>query len=237
MAKPVVLITGVGKRIGYALAKHFINQQYQVVGTYRTHYASINELSELGADLYHCDFYDQNSVNRLIAELSEKYTALRAIIHNASDWLADNSTISRAEIIKRMMDVHVSVPYQINLSVGNRLYYRNNHPADIIHITDYVAEKGSKKHIAYAASKAAMENMTQSFAALMAPGVKVNAIAPSLILFNEGDGDSYKQTALNKSLMGMEAGLEEIIHAVDYLFSSRYVTGRTLAVDGGRHLK
>ena len=52
--------------------------------------------------------------------------------------------------------------------------------SDIIHITDYVVERGSDKHIAYAASKAALDNMTRSFARKLAPEIKVNAIAPSL---------------------------------------------------------
>jgi dihydromonapterin reductase/dihydrofolate reductase len=48
-----------------------------------------------------------------------------------------------------------------------------------------VVERGSDKHIAYAASKAALDNMTRSFARKLAPEIKVNAIAPSLIMFNE----------------------------------------------------
>ena len=50
--------------------------------------------------------------------------------------------------------------------------------SDIIHFTDYVVERGSDKHIAYAASKAALDNMTRSFARKLAPEVKVNSIAP-----------------------------------------------------------
>jgi dihydromonapterin reductase/dihydrofolate reductase len=54
-----------------------------------------------------------------------------------------------------------------------------------------VVERGSDKHIAYAASKAALDNMTRSFARKLAPEVKVNAIAPAMILFNESDDAEY----------------------------------------------
>lgn len=107
---------------------------------------------------------------------------------------------------------------------------------DIIHFTDYVVERGSDNHVAYADSKAALDNMTRSFARRLAPEVKVNAIAPSLILFNNSDDAAYRQRALNKSLMKIAPGEQEIIDLVDYLLTSRYVTGRTFAVDGGRHL-
>jgi dihydromonapterin reductase/dihydrofolate reductase len=63
--------------------------------------------------------------------------------------------------------------------------------------------------------------------------VKVNAIAPAMILFNENDDAEYRQQALNKSLMKIAPGEKEVIDLVDYLLTSCYVTGRTFAVDGG----
>lgn len=86
-------------------------------------------------------------------------------------------------------------------------------------------------------AKLALDNMTRSFARKLAPEVKVNAIAPGLILFNEKDDESYRQQALEKSLMKIAPGEEEIVRLVDYLLSSRYVTGKTLGVDGGRALR
>ena len=105
-------------------------------------------------------------------------------------------------------------------------------PSDIVHLGDYVSGRGSKKHIAYAASKAAQDNLTLSFAALLAPDVKVNSIAPALVLFNEDDDAAYRE----KTLMQREGGLDEMQHQVDYLLDSQYVTGRIVHMDGGRHL-
>jgi len=98
-------------------------------------------------------------------------------------------------------------------------------------------ERGSAKYIAYAASKAALDNLTRSFARKLAPEVKVNAIAPSQILFNEHDDPEYRQKALNKSLMKIAPGEKEIIDLVDYLLTSRYVTGHSYPVNGGRPLR
>ncbi|MCL1090072.1 dihydromonapterin reductase [Shewanella profunda] len=238
MTSPII-ITGVGKRIGYALAKHFLAQGQRVIGTYRSHYASIDELKSLGAILYQGDFYDDAQVQSLIDELT-KLPQIRAIIHNASDWLADSSPYAPNEVLQRMMQVHVSVPYQLNLALEAQLRAGANGEigaSDVIHITDYVMEKGSQKHIAYAASKAALHNMTLSFAAKLAPEVKVNSIAPAMILFNAGDNTEYQQKTLAKALLPKEAGNREIIDLVEYLLNSRYVTGRSHNVDGGRHLK
>ena len=246
MSAPI-LITGIGKRIGYALAKHLLTKGHPVIGTYRTEYESIKELRQLGVELYCCDFYDNTQITSLTETIKTNHSQLRAIIHNASDWLPDNNALPPAVTLQRMMQVHVNTPYQINLALMDRLHAYSaefctnascpNEPSDIIHFTDYVVEKGSKKHIAYAASKAALTNMTLSFSALLAPNVKVNAIAPAMIMFNPDDDTEYRIKTLKKSLMEIEPGTQEIIEAVNYLLHSRYVTGRTLHVDGGRHLK
>lgn len=100
-----------------------------------------------------------------------------------------------------MMQIHSMTPYRINLACRHLL--ENTYTTtDIVHMTDYVVEKGSAKHIAYAASKAALENLTLSFARLLAPKVKVNSVAPSLVMFNEGDSKAYREKTLKKSLLG-----------------------------------
>jgi len=134
------------------------------------------------------------------------------------------------------MQVHVTAPYRINLGLAQLLQADPDRTSDIIHIGDYVSGKGSTKHIAYAASKAAQDNLTLSFAARLAPAVKVNSIAPALVLFNDDDDNAYREKTLKKSLMQREGGLDEFQHAVDYLMNSHYVTGRILPMDGGRHL-
>ncbi|MBR9727992.1 dihydromonapterin reductase [Shewanella intestini] len=234
-----ILITGVGKRIGFALASYFLEQGHKVLGTYRTHYPSIEQLAQRGATLIQCELTDDNAIAALIKQ-AQTMDNLDTIIHNASDWLPDNAhNMSPSQIMQQMMQVHVGAPYQINLALAAKLKQDANDigGSSIIHFTDYVAEKGSKKHMAYAASKAALHNLTLSFASLLAPQVTVNSIAPAMILFNEHDDDAYKVNALAKAILPKEAGLEEIVQLVEYLRNSQYVTGRSYAVDGGRHLR
>lgn len=242
-----LLITGVGKRIGYALAKDLLAKGHRVIGIYRSHYPSIDELGQLGASVYQCDLTHEAALDEVLNRIKLQHQQLDGIIHNASDWLGDNNGLSPADTMARMMQIHVTAPYQINLSLAPLLTQAALGASstdksaaigasNIIHITDYVAEKGSKKHIAYAASKAALHNMTLSFAAKFAPEIKVNSIAPAMILFNEGDDAAYQAKTLAKAILPKEAGTEEIIAVVDYLLGSHYITGRSFAVDGGRHL-
>ncbi len=237
MSPDPTLITGVGKRAGFHIARAFLQRGMPVIGTFRTRYESLGELEQIGAELYRCDFEERSEVEKLIEKIRARHTSLRGIIHNASDWLSDDASSPADQIIEKMMRVHAHVPYVINQALTPLLLACRSSHADIVHIGDYVSSRGSTKHIAYAASKAAQDNLTLSFAAKLAPKVKVNSLAPALIVFNEDDDERYREKAIRKNLMGREGGLEELQHAVDYLFDSRYVTGRILPVDGGRHLR
>jgi dihydromonapterin reductase/dihydrofolate reductase len=231
------LITGVGRRAGLHLARTLLARGQPVIGTYRTPRPELDALEALGAELHHCDFHDRDAVERLIATVRAGHRDLRGIIHNASQWMSDDADAPAHVVIETMMRVHAGVPYELNHALAPLLLACEAPHADIVHIGDYVSQRGSTKHMAYAASKAAQDNLTLSFAARLAPKVKVNSIAPALLLFNEGDPPDYREKAAAKSLIGREGGLDELQRTVDYLFDSHYVTGRILPLDGGRHLR
>ena len=203
-----VLITGGAQRLGLAIAKHLLSQQYEVIITYRSKKPALDELIALGARVMHADFSTQSGIENAIVQVQSMTSTLRAIVHNASDWEQESSDTPPADLINKMMQVHASAPYQLNLAL-EPLLMATEQVTDIIHMTDYVQSKGSQKHIAYAASKAALHNLTLSFAAKLAPRVKVNSIAPALLMFNEHDSEKYRARALKKSVLEICPGPDE----------------------------
>lgn len=237
-----IIITGGGQRLGLAAALALHNESTPVIITYRNNTAHLAELQALGVQTLHADLSTTKSVLGFTDSIKKQYGCLRAIIHNASEWLSE-SEAEAAEpdfIFDKMMHIHAKVPYLINKELSSLLKNfaesGQDSAADIIHMTDFIVEKGSKKHIAYAASKAALHNLTLSFSSQLAPFIKVNSIAPALLMFNQQDSDEYKQKAFKKSLMQLVPGQQEGVKAIRYLLESDYITGRSLAIDGGRHL-
>ncbi len=230
-----VVITGGAQRIGLAVAKWAVSQGYHVVVSYRTLKPGVDELQELGVLCIQADFSTQSGIDTFITQVKSNCHSLRALIHNASEWLAESEEQPVAETFQRMMQIHAMVPYQLNLALGALLQCGEG-LSDIIHLTDYVATTGSPRHIAYAASKAALENLSQSFATLYAPQIKVNSIAPGLLMFNQGDDAAFKAKAINKSLLQIEPGSQVVLDTIDYVMRCDYLTGRCIHLDGGRHL-
>ncbi|MCP5207314.1 MAG: dihydromonapterin reductase [Hahellaceae bacterium] len=233
--RETILITGAGQRVGKYLAEQFLALEYRVIITYRTDRADVKLLQEKGAIALQADFSSQQGVMDFITSVRKNTDSLRAIIHNASTWSKDKTVIDNPLHFNELVNVHMFAPYWINyhcrdlLEVGDGL-------RDIISLTDFTIRKGSDKHIAYLATKSALESMTLSFAKSFAPQIKVNAIAPALIMFNEGDDDAYKHDRLKRSALQIEPGAKVVFEAVSYLMHSSYTTGVILPLDGGRHL-
>ena len=140
-----ILITGVGKRLGFALAQQLLADGYNVVGTYRSDYPQLQLLRDSGADLQQVDFYQQSSLEGFLHYVGQEYKTLRAVIHNASDWKPENKknpSENASQIMHQMITIHATVPYLFNLTLKDQLM-SGDKTSDIIHISDYVAEKGT----------------------------------------------------------------------------------------------
>ncbi|MFK3796589.1 MULTISPECIES: dihydromonapterin reductase [unclassified Pseudomonas] len=229
-----VLITGASQRVGLHCAERLLDEGQSVIISYRTERPGVQRLKALGADAIQADFSSQDGVMTFIAQLKQRTDSLRAIVHNASEWLAETEG-AEADVFQRMFNVHMLAPYLINLHCADLL--ERSQKADIIHIGDDVTRKGSSKHIAYCASKAGLDNLTLSFAARYAPRIKVNGIAPAMLMFQPDDDAAYRARTLAKSALGIEPGPDVIYQSVRYLLDNPYVTGTTLTVNGGRHVK
>lgn len=241
MIQPPVLISGAAQRGGLHLAKHLLQQGQAVIFTYRSHKAGVDELIALGGIALPADFATDAGIFALIAAVKQQTGSLRAIIHNASDWAADAAEPeAAAAVFRQMFQVHQQAPFLINLGLQSLLLAgaeQSGRMTDIIHITDDVVRRGSDHHAAYVASKAALQNLTLSFASRFAPQIKVNAIAPALLAFNEGDDAAYRSKTLAKSPLGIEPGFAVLTSTVDYLLQQPYMTGAILPLNGGRHVK
>ncbi|MEW5837278.1 MAG: dihydromonapterin reductase [Pseudomonadota bacterium] len=237
MLRDAILLTGAGQRLGFYHAQRFLDAGFALVVTYRTPRPSIEILAQAGALTIQADFSTPEGIERFIETLHSQVQSLRCIIHNASVWLTDADLEADPACFDTLFNLHVRAPYRINLACAGLLQACSAPFADIIHITDTALQKGSATRSAYLASKAALDSLTLSHAARLAPKIKVNSIAPGLILFNEGDSTTYRQDRLSRSALGFEPGPDVIWQSIRYLMDNSFITGSTLTVDGGRKIK
>ena len=234
-----ILITGAGRRIGLALAHHFLQQRQPVIVSYRTPYPAIDGLREAGALCLQADFSSDDGILTFAEAVKSHTDGLRAIIHNASDWMAEKPGVPLSTVINRMMQIHVNAPYLLNHALEALLRGHGHAASDIIHITDYVVERGSDKHIAYAASKAALLGAVRSLGQEVAKqGIRANCIAPGYVrtplLDALGQGGGNMADLLELAPLGMGEP-EDVAGIVVFLSSDEaaFITGQVISVSGG----
>ena len=106
----------------------------------------------------------------------------------------------------------------------------------IVNITDIGAQKAWSRYPSYSVSKAGLESLTKLLARALAPNIRVNAIAPGLVLPSDVVTQEQWDKLVEKLPLKRAATLDEITSTLQFLINNEYITGQTIVVDGGYSL-
>lgn len=240
------LITGANSGIGYATASNLVAQHKAVILVARNaeklnmareqlllSYPMANILTEI------TDLGDSADIKQLFSSISQQKINLEGVVHCAGDMLEAPLMMSR--------DVQIDQQYQIHLKAAlllcqgaSKLMLRKK-CGSIVLVSSVVAEQGSSGQVVYASMKAAIKGLVTSLAQeLGSYNIRVNALAPGVIatpLTAHFDDAKKQQLSQRTALKRLGQG-EDIANVAAFLLSSQaaYITGQTIAVDGGLRL-
>lgn len=230
--------SGAGGGIGAATARLLAGEGAHVIVTGRDAERGEQVVAEIAAD--------GGSASFVVAELSD-VEAVRRLAEQASeaDILVNNAAIfpggptpeQDVDSLDQTLAINVRAPYLLVAALAPKMIARGG--GSIVNISTMVASIGMPGLSVYGASKSALESLTRTWAAeFAAGGVRVNAVAPGPTRSEkvaEVMGDAAEQLGQSTPLARM-ASPAEIAEAVLFLASGRasYITGATLAADGGR---
>jgi pteridine reductase len=106
----------------------------------------------------------------------------------------------------------------------------------IVNISDIGAAKAWTGFPAYTVSKAGLESLTKILARALAPDIRVNAIAPGLVLPSEDMPAAEWERLVSRLPLKRPPTRKKIASALEFLIKNEYITGQTIAIDGGYSL-
>jgi NAD(P)-dependent dehydrogenase (short-subunit alcohol dehydrogenase family) len=240
--QPLALITGAAHRLGRIFALHLARQGYAILLHYKESERDAKntaaEIESFGfpARLVRSDLTKTGGIKQVIraldSQLSTTNSKLRVLVNSASIMNRSDLRSSSTEDWDTTFALNLRAPFFLTRQVAERMM----DGGVIVNITDVGAQKLWTGYPAYTISKSALEMMTRLFAKSLAPGIRVNAIAPGLV-FPSKDISPEKWNKLIQQLpLQREASPEEIASALDFLIKNESITGQTIVVDGGYSL-
>ena len=238
----VALVTGGGRGIGRAIAARLAKGSAKVAISYRANDAAAEETANLvreaGAEceLFKGDVATPKDVEVLVNGIGEAFGPVEILVNNAGT--------TRDNILLRMKDAEFDEVLATNLKgtyLCTRAVLRGMVRARwgrIVNLSSVVGLLGNAGQANYAASKAGIIGFTKSVAREVAGrGITANAVAPGYVE-TELTGslpESIKEQILGQVPVGRFGELEEVAEVVAFLASdsAAYITGQTIAVDGG----
>ena len=222
--------SGIGRAVAFALAADGF--QVHVHGRNATRGAeTVKAIEEAGghADFVAADLNDVAAVRRLAAEVGD----VDVLVNNGGwSWFGATADLD-TETYDAMFAANVRAAYFLVAALAPAMAERGS--GSVISISSMAGRVGLAGGAAYSATKVALEAMTRAWAAEFSPsGVRVNAVAPGPT-FTGADRGLIEQLG-STTLLNRGARVEEIADVVAFLASPKagYVTGATIAADGGR---
>jgi NAD(P)-dependent dehydrogenase (short-subunit alcohol dehydrogenase family) len=240
----VALITG-GRRIGHVVAAQLAARGADIALSY----ARSRDEAEQTAKSVRASGRRAEIIRADLAQAAD----CQAFVDGAAD------ALGRIDILLNMASVYVArafddltaADWDRNLAVDVRAAFlcaraavphmRRSGGGRIINFSDWTARSGRPRYrgyLSYYVAKTAVIGLTEGLALELAPdNILVNALAPGPIVAPDGLNDEERRAVEEATPLGRWGGAGEIAKAVLALLDSDFVTGETLRVDGGRHVK
>jgi pteridine reductase len=235
-----VLVTGGARRVGAAIARRLHAAGASVLLHYRDSEADaaalaaeLNAARDKSAATVKAELLAPIAPKALVAAALEHFGGLDVLVNNASSFFPIAVGAIEASHWEELMGSNLRAPLFISQEAAPHLARRQG---AIVNIVDIHADRPLKGYPVYSIAKAGLAALTRSLALELAPGVRVNGVAPGAIAWPE-DGQfapDERARILATTPLGRIGEPDDIAQAVHFLACAPYVTGQIIAVDGGR---
>jgi len=233
----VALVTGAGRRLGRELALGLGQAGYRVAVHYRSDRTAAEEtlalLSAGGAEgaAIRADLAAPGAAARLVEEVLERFGSPDVLVHSASPWVEKPPD----EVSEADWDTTFAVaPKAAFFLVQAARAHLARSEGAVLLVSDVAAQKAWPLHLPHAVAKAAIDALVRTLAVALGPAVRVNGIAPGIVLPPPGMLPGEVDRLVARTPLRRLVSVADVVSAALHLVGNRSITGQVLAVDAGR---
>ena len=234
------LVTGAGRRVGRAIALGLGARGMHVVVHYNGTEDGARETAAAitagggRASVMQADLSETREAEHLIDRVVGEHQDLAVLVNSAA--IMTRTPVGETSVSQwdEMFALNVRAPYFLAQRAAPALRAARG---AIVNIADLAAFETWPAYVPHSMTKAAIVQMTRGLAHALAPEIRVNAVAPGVVLlpddWSEADGEHLRRTTPLQRL----GSPDDVVGAVLYLLDADFVTGEVICVDGGRHVR
>ena len=229
MAEPrTAIVTGAGKRIGAEIASALLADGWVVLAhVHHDHDEVPRGAARVVADLTRTDCAD------LIFAAAAGLPPVRLLVNNAARFAWDGFGEFDSGQFDAQMAINVRAPALLIERFARE--HAAGEDALIINLLDSKLAAPNPDYLSYTLSKQALAGLTElSARALANRGIRVNAIAPGLMLRSSGQSEANFRTMHSNNPLQRGVEPSDIVEAIRYLVGARCVTGQTIVIDSAQ---
>jgi hypothetical protein len=232
------LITGAARRIGRATALGLAERGARII----VHFRESKEEAEVLASeirglrtqawIIQADLAEPDQATGLFERAMRLAGPIDLLINNASIFPRHTLADITAADLALNVQVNAWAPFVLGRALADL-----KREGCIVNFVDTRISHYDRLHAAYHLSKRMLFTLTRMMAMEFAPRVRVNAVAPGLVLPPPGEDDTYLQKMVPGIPLQRAGSLQTVTDAVLFLLTNDFITGQVIFVDGGFHMK
>lgn len=233
---PAALVTGGATRLGLAFAMSLAQRGYDIAIHYHSSKDSAERVAKdieslgVSCQVFQADL-SCDQPGDLVKQVTDHFPRLELLINSASAYEAASIANTSLGLLQQQFSVNFFAPFILTQAFAQKC--KNG---AVINILDNKIEFQQNDYAAYLLSKKTLAEFTRLAAIEYAPNIRINGIAPGVVLPGEERTEDYVSWRIENIPLQQQGSVEDLSRAMNFLIDSEFVTGQIITVDGGENI-